>query len=318
MKAAFLDFATVASAELDVSPLSNLTGTFDAYDCTAADEVAARIADCEFAYINKVRMTREVIEGAKRLRFIGLTATGVDNVALDAAKERGVAVANIRAYCTNSVVEHVFAMLLSLSRSIGPYRDSVRRGDWATAANFCMLDHPIRELSAMSIGIVGYGELGQAVAGVARAFGMRVLVSGRPGAGAAGVDRIAFETLLETSDVVSLHCPLTEETRGLIGAPEFGRMKRNAILINTARGALVDSAALVDALENETIAAAGIDVLPQEPPVGGDPLLDYDGDNLLMTPHIAWATVEARQNAINETAANVAAFLAGGDRNRIV
>ena len=318
MKAAFLDVATVGSDELDDSPLRRLTDEFEVYDNTATEDIVSRIDGVEFVYVNKIRMTREIIEGAKNLKFIGLVATGVDNVDLDAAKENGVAVCNIRAYCTNSVVEHVFAMLLSLSHSLGLYHQSVRRGDWANAVNFCMLGYPLRELAGQRLGIVGYGELGRGVARVADAFGMNVLVSNRPGSDEAVAGRMDFEEVLQTSDFLSLHCPLTENTAGLIGRTELERMKNSAILINTARGGLVDSAALVAALANGTIAAAGIDVLSQEPPVDGDPLLDYQGDNLIITPHIAWATVEARQNAINEVAANVAAFLAGEERNRVV
>ena len=318
MKAAFLDFATVGSDELDDSPLRNLTDTFEVYDNTAVGEVSERIADTEFVYVNKIRMSRDIIEQAPKLRFIGLVATGTDNVDLEAAREHGVAVCNIRAYCTNSVVEHVFAMLLSLSHSLGLYHQSVRRGDWANAVNFCMLGYPIRELAGKRIGIVGYGELGRGVARVADAFGMNVLVARRPGSTGTDPDRMDLEEVLRTCDVLSLHCPLTDETAGLIGKAELQAMKPSAILINTARGGLVDSQALVDALENGDIAAAGIDVLSHEPPVNGDALLDYDGNNLIVTPHIAWATVEARQNAINEVAANVAAFLNGEERNRVV
>lgn len=318
MKAAFLDFATVGSDELDDTPLRNLTDEFEVYDNTPSDEIVSRIDGVEFVYVNKIRMTREIIEGASSLKFVGLVATGVDNVDLDAAKERGVAVCNIRAYCTNSVVEHVFAMLLSLSHSLGLYHNSVKRGDWANAVNFCMLGYPLHELSAMTIGIVGYGELGRGVARVAEAFGMDVLISTRPGSDSVTEGRKPFDEILENCDVISLHCPLTDATTDLIGKAELERMKDSATLINTARGGLVNSQALIDALTNGTIAAAGIDVLSQEPPVDGDPLLDYKGDNLIITPHIAWATVEARQNAINEVAANVAAFLAGEDRNRVV
>jgi glycerate dehydrogenase len=181
-----------------------------------------------------------------------------------------------------------------------------------------MLHYPVKELSAMTLGVVGYGALGQGVARIGREFGMDVLVSARPGAATIPGDRVGFNRLLAEADVVSLHCPLTAETRNLFGAREFGAMKPSAIFINTARGGLVDSQALADALSNGDIAAAAIDVLPKEPPVHGDPLLDYDGDNLIVTPHIAWATDEARQNAIDELAANTRAFLEGIDRNRIV
>ncbi len=181
-----------------------------------------------------------------------------------------------------------------------------------------MLHYPIKELSAMTLGVVGYGALGQGVARVAREFGMKVLVSARPAAQTVPDDRVSFDDLLAGSDVVSLHCPLSDDTRNLFGAREFRAMKRSAILINTARGGLVDSQALADALANGDIAAAAVDVLPTEPPVDGDPLLDYDGDNLIVTPHIAWATDEARQNAIDELAANTRAFLDGIERNRVV
>jgi glycerate dehydrogenase len=319
MKAAFLDFATVGSDEIDVSPLAKVTPDFAVYDNTAADQVSARIDGCEFVYINKVRMTREIFAAASDLRFVGLLATGVDNVDLAAAKEHGVAVCNIRAYCTNSVVEHVFAVLLNLTHNIGRYNSSVRAGDWQNAIDFCMLGFPLRELSAMTIGIVGYGELGKGVARVAAAFGMSIMISRRPGSAPTKDDgRVDFGHLLKSCDVISLHCPLTDDTRGLIGKRELERMKPGAILINTARGGLVDSSALVEALLNGSIAAAGIDVLSVEPPVDGDPLLDYRGENLIVTPHIAWATVEARQNAINEVAANAMAFLNGERRNRVV
>ena len=252
------------------------------------------------------------------LRLIGLTATGTDNVNLDSARQHGVAVCNIRNYCTASVAEHVFACLLSLAHNIPRYDTAVKRGDWQASADFCLLSYPIRELSAMTLGIVGYGALGKGVAGIAKAFGMTVIVSARPGTAVVDKNRVAFDELLQRSDAVSLHCPLTPATAGLFGADEFRKMKSDAILINTARGGLVDTAALTAALKNGDIAAAAIDVLPKEPPTEGDPLLDYEGANLIMTPHIAWGTNVARQAAIDELVANVEAFLAGKERNRIV
>ncbi len=319
MKAVFLDFGTMGARELDPSPLADVVPDFQVFDSTPQELVAERIDSVDFVFTNKIRMTEEIIAAAGSLRFIGLTATGVDNVNLDAAKEHGVAVCNIRAYCTQSVVEHVFAVLLNLTHSIRQYHRIVRGGAWQQADNFCMLEYPIRELSAMTIGIVGHGTLGKGVAEIARQFGMSVMIARRPGQPASSDDgRFAIDEVLKQCDVVSLHCPLSEETLGLIGAEQLRLMKPNAILINTARGGLVDSSALVEALSNGTIAAAAIDVLPQEPPIDGDPLLDYEGDNLIITPHIAWGTVEARQNAINEVAANVRAFVAGVERNRIV
>ena len=319
MKAVFLDFGTMGASELDPSPLATLFPDFELHDATPREQVAKRIAGREFVFANKVRMTAQLISDAAELKFIGLTATGVDNVDLDAARAHDVAVCNIRAYCTQSVAEHVFAVLLNLAHSVPLYDRLVHSGAWQQADNFCMLEYPIRELSAMTIGIVGHGVLGGEVARLARCFGMQVLVARRPGTDAFADDgRTDLQDLLRQSDVISLHCPLTDQTRGLIGAGELALMKRNAILINTARGALIDTAALVAALTAGEIAAAAIDVLPQEPPVDGDPLLDYDGDNLILSPHIAWGTVEARQNAINEVAANAKAFLAGEKRNRVV
>lgn len=317
MKAVFLDFGTMG-AGLDLRELESLVSELVIYDDSPDATVAERIGDAEIVFTNKIRLTRELLENAPNLRFIALTATGTDNIDTDCARSHGIGVANIRHYCTQSVVEHVFGVLLSITHSLGQYHRSVRAGDWQRSTDFCMLHYPVKELSAMTLGVVGYGALGQGVARIAREFGMQVLVSARPGAETVPDDRVGFGELLTGSDVISLHCPLNDDTRNLFGAREFEAMKRTAILINTARGGLVDSRALADALESGQIAAAAVDVLPEEPPVGGDPLLDYDGDNLIVTPHIAWATDEARQNAIDELAANTRAFLGGIERNRIV
>ncbi len=317
MKAVFLDWATMGP-DLDTGELRALLPELEVFDVTEDDEVADRIRDAAFVLTNKIRLSDELLEHCPELQFIGLTATGTDNVDLEAAARHGVAVCNIRAYCTQSVAEHVFGVLLYLTHSLGRYAADVRAGEWQRSDNFCLLTHPVRELSAMTLGIVGYGELGKGVAKTGAAFGMEVIVSARPGTSEARDDRVSFAELLSRSDVISLHCPLNADTRNLFGAEEFRKMKKDAILINTARGGLVDSAALAKALRTGQIAAAAIDVLPKEPPVQGEPLLDYKGDNLIVTPHIAWATNEARQAALDELAANVAAFMAGRQRNRIV
>ncbi len=316
MKGVFLDWATMGP-DLDVSRLRSLLSELAIHDVTSDDKVAERIADADCVLTNKIRLSDELLRNARKLRYIGLTATGTDNIDLEAARRHGIAVANIRAYCSRSVAEHVFGCLLHLAHSLGRYAADVRAGAWRESPAFCLLSHPVRELSTMTLGIVGYGELGRTVAEMAGAFGMEVIVSARPGQ-PVGAERVAFDELLERCDVISLHCPLTPETRGLFGASEFGKMKNTAILINTARGGLVDSAALSEALGKGEIGAAAVDVLPQEPPVDGDPLLDYRGDNLIVTPHIAWATGRARQAAIDELAANLAAFQAGEKRNRVV
>ena len=317
MKAVFLDWSTMGP-DLDVSEMRVALPDLTIFDVTEDHQVAERIADATYVLANKIRLTDSLLEQCNNLRFIGLTATGTDSIDIEAAKRHGIAVCNIRAYCTQSVVEHVFGTLLSLTHSLGSYVRDVRAGAWQHSQDFCMLTHPVRELSAMTLGIVGFGELGRGVAEVAEGFNMEVLVSARPGAGDIPDDRVAFDEVLVRADVISLHCPLNDETRDLFGAAQFRRMKNDAILINTARGGLVDSAALAAALQSGDIAAAAIDVLPKEPPVKGDPLLDYDGDNLILTPHIAWATSEARQAAIDELTANIVAFQEGKKRNRIV
>ena len=316
MKAVLLDWDTMGPG-LDISELQALLPELRIFGDTTPGQTIERIADAGIVLGNKVGLREKVFAACPSIRFIGLTATGTDNVDVDAARERGIAVANIRAYCTQSVVEHVFGCLLSLTHALGRYDRDVRGGAWSGAENFCLLSHPIQELSAMTLGLVGYGELARGVERIARTFNMEVLVSARPGSESVPEGRVAFDDILARADVISLHCPLNDETQGLFGAEQFRAMQDSAILINTARGGLVDSSALAAALQSGDIAAAAIDVLPEEPPVNGDPLLDYDGDNLIVTPHIAWATLQARQNAIDELTANVRAFLDGERRNRV-
>jgi glycerate dehydrogenase len=317
MKAVLLDWDTMGP-DLDISNLQALLPDLEVFGDTEDEDVATRIGDAAIVVGNKVRLTRRIFEACPEIRFVGLLATGTDNVDLAAARDHGVAVANIRAYCTQSVAEHVFGCLLNLAHNLGNYSADVRTGAWQTAKNFCLITHPITELSSMTLGIVGFGALGQGVARIANTFNMDVLIAARPGTGTVPEGRVSMSRLLERCDAISLHCPLNDATRGLFGAAEFKAMKNSAYLINTARGGLVDSQALVDALRDGEIAAAAIDVLPKEPPVDGDPLLDYVGDNLIVTPHIAWGTLRARQNAIDEITANIVEFLAGKERNRVV
>lgn len=316
--AVFLDLDTMGAGDLDIAPLADAVGgSLEVHGATEPEEVGRRIADARLVFLNKVKLGRAEIESADRLGFVGLTATGVDNIDLEAAGERGVVVANIRDYCTQSVVQHVMGVMLSLTHRLAEYTALVAAGDWQQAGNFCLLDYSIRELAGRRLGIVGYGALGRGVARMGEALGMEVLISERPGADSLRRGRRPFEEVLTEADVLSLHCPLTEDNREMIGAGELDRMKPDAVLINTARGALVDTGALAAALADGRIAGAGIDVLPQEPPVDGDPLLDYRGDNLILTPHIAWAARESRQRAIEELAANARAWLAGESRNRV-
>lgn len=325
MKAAFLDFDALGPSDIDTSALDATLPGIELYGSTTDPQVDERIADCEILLVNKVRLDRARLTAVPSLRLVVLAATGTDNVDLVAARELGIAVCNIRNYATPSVVQHVFGLLLALTLRLDEYRQLLQRGAWEASPHFCLLDFPGRELSGRALGIVGYGQLGQAVSAVGQAFGMRVLVArslrpaGRRPAEhpAGGVDRLPLPELLAAADVVSLHCPLTPETRHLINRESLGRMRPDAVLINTARGDLVDYAALLAALRSSQLGGAGIDVLPEEPPVAGHPLLAARLPNLIVTPHIAWAARESRQRALDEIVANIQAFLSGGHRNRV-
>jgi glycerate dehydrogenase len=326
MHAVFLDFDSLGPGDIDPVPLRRLLPDFRIFAETTRGELAARLAQAEIAIVNKVVLDSGAIAQAPRLRLICLAATGTDNVALDAARTRGIAVANIRNYCAPSVTQHVFALVLALNQRLREYDTLLATGAWPRSDNFCLLDYPFGELAGKTLGIVGLGNLGLAVARVARAFDMEVLAAERPYRPASGdrgrpldegVQRVDFPELLARSHVVSLHCPLTPATRGLIDAAAFGHMRRDALLINTARGALVDVPALIAALRSQTIAGAGIDVLETEPPPADHPLVTARLPNLIVTPHIAWAARESRQRALDEIALNIRAFLAGESRNRV-
>ena len=323
MRTIFPDFATVSRGDIDLAALQATGIDLVLHDVTSAADLPSRLAPAEILITNKIRIGPDELAAAPGLRLICLSATGVNNVDLEAAGARGIGVCNITAYCTVSVVQHVYALILALTHHLAGYQRLLQQGAWKDSPQFCLLDYPIRELAGRKLGIVGYGELGRGVAGAATAFGLDVLVSERPGGApppqrADGVERLPFEQVLAEADILSLHCPLTDATRGLIDAAALGRMKKDAILINTARGALVDSAALAAALRDGRIAGAGIDVLPQEPPVDGDPLLDAGLPNLIVTPHVAWAARESRQRAIDEIAANIQSFMSGGRRGRVI
>lgn len=315
MQAAFLDFATLGDGVNDQT-LSNASGAYHQFATTSASELIERCAPLAAVFTNKCRFDAAAFSALPHLKYIGLTATGSDGIDLNAARSAGVAVTNITAYCTQSVVQHVFATLLSLTHKLPQYTRAVGDGDWQRHDAFCLLDFPIRELAGLKMGIVGYGELGQAVAKVAEAFGLQVLVGARPGQ--APVDgRISLTELFKEADVISLHCPLNEQTQNMINAQSLALMKPTAVLINTARGGLVEADALAAALRAGQLAGAAIDVLDQEPPPAGHALLDTTIPNLIVTPHIAWAAREARQRAIDQTAENFEAFRRGEQRNRL-
>jgi glycerate dehydrogenase len=312
MRAVFLDLESLD--DLDLSPIENLVDELVCYPQTAADEVAARIDGFDLVLVNKVPLAADVIANAHALKLICVVATGVNNVDLEAARRRGIPVCNSQGYGVSSVAQHVIMLILALHTRLLDYDRAVRAGDWGRASQFCLLDYPIIEVSGRTLGIVGYGALGAAVARRAEALGMSVLIAARPGSAAVPAGRVAFEQVLERADVLSLHCPLTEQTRDLIDAQALARMKPGSFLVNAARGGIVNEQALVDALKSGHLGGAAVDVLSQEPPRDGNPLLDQSLPNLIVTPHCAWGSVEARTRIIDQTADNIRGFVDGAPR----
>lgn len=332
--ALFLDQASLYPDDLDFSMLDDVA-CWQWYDNAAVGDIqsseiqSAIQSDLEAAEIivtNKIVLDRKCIESCQRLKLICVAATGVNNVDIEAAHQLGIKVCNVRAYATASVVQHVFSLLLSLNRKLSTYAESVSNGSWSRSDFFCLFAEPFSDLAGKTIGIVGYGELGQSVAKVAKCFGMKVLVAhshkkrdlsdqnSEPKHVQQEI-RVDLVTLLAESDVVSLHCPLTDDNYHMIAENEFSLMRSDAILINTARGGLVDEPALLKALKNKQLAAAALDVLEQEPPAIDHQLLSYPADNLIITPHVAWASRESRQRLVNEIAINIKSFLQGQPRN---
>jgi glycerate dehydrogenase len=286
------------------------------HDRTSAGEVAERIADADIVISNKVPLRGESLGRASRLKMITVAATGTDIVDLAAAREQGITVCNIRNYAKHTVPEHTFALMLALRRSILPYRQSVLDGRWQEAAQFCFFDHPIADLGGSTLGIIGHGTLGKAVGRIAEAFGMTVLIAGRKGSDALEPGRTPFDEVMRRADVITLHCPLNAETRGIIGPREFALMERKPILINTSRGGLVDERALEQALEEGRIAAAGFDVTDGEPPAADSPMMRIAArPNVILTPHVAWASREAIQSLADQLIENIELFVAGTPRN---
>ena len=283
------------------------------YASTTPDQVLERLQGASVALINKTQLRAATLEQLPDLKMIAVAATGYDCVDVAWCKAHGIAVANIRGYAIHTVPEHSFALILALRRNILAYRQDVEAGRWQTSTNFCFLTHDIADLHGSTLGLVGAGAIGQATAALGRAFGMRVLFAGDPSARAPrdGVQYTPFEQVLAQADVLSLHCPLTAATRDLIGLEQFGQMKRSALLINTARGGLVNEAALIQALQQGLIAGAGFDVLTTEPPRNGHPLLDLRLPNFILTPHVAWASNEAMQFLADQLIDNVEAWQAG-------
>lgn len=316
MRGVFLDLDSVQPTDLALDTLKNCLDQWQLYPATDENQISQHIAGAQVVVTNKVPLVREHMMCAPDLKLICVAATGTNNIDLEAAKDAGIAVCNARNYATASVTEAVFTLLLTLSRKLDNYRQRVAAGDWRESPHFCLFDQAIEELHGKKLGIIGHGVLGQSVAKLARAFSMQVLVAQRLYAPPTG-GRVELKQLLAEADVISLHCPLTDQTHHLIGQAELRTMKDSAFLINTARGGIVDESALVEALQNRWIAGAGIDVLSTEPPREQNPLLDYRSPRLIVTPHIAWASRSARQQLLNEIVSNIHAFRAGEIRNQV-
>jgi glycerate dehydrogenase len=286
-------------------------GAYVEYDKTAPEEIVTRLEGADVAIVNKVPMRAQTLERLPDLKMIAVAATGYDVVDVAYCKAHGIAVANIRNYAVHTVPEHAFMMILALRRSLLAYREDVQNGVWNRSDQFCFFTHPIGDLHGSTLGIIGEGAIGQGTASIGRAFGMKVLFADHPPPRLEGVSFTPHEEVLAQSDVISLHCPLMPSTRNLIDLAAFRKMKRTALLINTARGGLVDEKALIQALDEGLIAGAGFDVLTVEPPTNGHPLLDVRRPNFILTPHIAWASDGAMQFLADQLIDNIDAWAAG-------
>ncbi len=287
------------------------------FPCTPPDKVVERLSEASMAIINRVFLREPELAQLPSLKFIAVAATGVDCVDLEACRRRGIAVSNVRNWSI-SVPEHIFALILALKRNLFTYHQAVQNGAWQQSANYTLLKEPMpHALKGGTIGIIGYGMLGQAVGRVGEAFGMKTLIAEHKGVNDLREGRLHFDDVLSSSDILVVLCPLTDETRGLIRTDELKKMPRHSMLINCARGGIVDDAALAAALKSGEISGAGVDVLSNEPPREGNPLLDPDLPNLIVTPHVAWASVEALQTLAEQLIDNIEAFVRGKPQNLV-
>ena len=273
--------------------------------------------DATIAITNKVQLQRDILQQLPGLKMVAVAATGTDNVDIVYCRERRIAVSNIRNYSVHTVPEHVFMLMLALRRNLLAFREDLQNGAWQKSAQFCLFTHPVRDLHGGTLGIIGNGAIGKAVAQIAQVFGMKVLIAEHKGIAEVRAGYTAFDTVLQESDVITLHLPLKEQTRHLISTAEFACMRPGALLINTARGGLVDEAALLVALQSGRIAGAGLDVLAKEPPIQGHPLLDLKLSNFILTPHIAWSGMEAMQTLADQLIDNIEAYVAGAPGNLV-
>jgi len=310
----FLERDTIAPAVVIRRP--SFAHIWRDYDRTTPEQLVERLKDADIALVNKVKFQRPAIETLPKLKLIAVAATGTDNIDLKACAERGVTVSNIRGYALHTVPEHAFALILALRRSLFGYRRDVVNGEWQKAAQFCFFNHPINDLNGQRLGIIGEGVIGQGVAAIARAFGMHVMFAAHKGVQGLGPLYTPWDEVIETADVITLHSPLTPQTRNMIALPEFKRMKRNAVIVNTARGGLIDENDLATALREGLIAGAGVDATSPEPPPRDSVLMKLlDLPNFILTPHTAWASFEAIQSLCDQLIDNVEAFVAGKPRN---
>lgn len=298
-------------SDIDLNPIHSSLDHCQCYGITSAEDTAARLHNCQVAITNKVVIDDAVMTQNPQLKLICVAATGTNNVDLIAAQKRNIKVKNAVGYSTDSVAQHTFNLILALCSQLKRYQQDIQIGSWSKSPFFCLLDHPVQELAGKTLGLIGHGNTGQAVARISSAFGMQVLISQRPGSQDCPSDRTPLTKLLQDSDIVSLHCPLDSNTRHLISWDELALMKSSALLINCARGGIVDEHALLTALSEQSIAAAALDVLEQEPPAENHPLLRFAAkhSNLILTPHIAWASVDARQRLVQMVAANISDFI---------
>lgn len=308
MRGVFLDTLTMKPEELDTSALENALEHWDFFETTSPDEVAARIANADIVITNKVDLDRALIENAPNLKLICVCATGTNNIDLAAAAEKNIPVKNVTGYTGSSLAQHTIALLLALATRWHQYNEDVKKGKWSQSPIFCRLDYPVMELAGKNLGIIGYGDLGRKVAGLGEALGMNILIA-QSSSGAEKSGRVSLEQLVAESDVISLHCPLTEQNQQMVNREFLTAMKDSAFLINTARGGLVDESALAEALKSGTIAGAALDVLSVEPPPVDHPLLAGDIPNLIITPHNAWISLESRQRLLDGVVSNIHQWL---------
>lgn len=315
MRGVFLDLETYKPDDRHRAMLEPLLDEWVFYDGTDPADIIERSQGFEVLATNKVKMSRDVLSQLPDLKLIVEGATGVDNIDVEAARDLGITVCNVVGYSTESVAQQVFALMLSLAQSLVPYHHLVQSGEWQRTTGFSLLEYPMFELHGRTLGVVGYGDIAKAVERIAKAIGMDVLIAERKGVAEIREGRLPLNEVLAAADVLSIHCPLTEKTRGMIGADELSQMKDTAFVINCSRGGIIEETALADALKSGTLAGAGLDVLSQEPPRDGNPLLEKDVPNIIVTPHCAWASEAARLRMFEQIAAVIESFKAGQPMN---